>query len=102
MRVYVLQAITKATLEGLDIAKEGNVEKYVSKCADLCWLIRYHDPPVYIMFEEVKNGAPLDLKLYRSYTKTGKMMDFVVWPPLFLHKDGAILAKGVAEPKKGN
>jgi len=97
-----LQAITKATLDSMDIATDESVENYVSKCADFCWLIRFHDPPVYIMFEEVKEGDHMDSKLYRSYTKTGKTMDFVVWPPLLLHKDGAILSKGVAEPKKGN
>jgi len=89
-------------MQHMDIGQSGVVEKYVSKCADFCWLIRSHDPPVYIMFEEVNEGDHMDSKLYRSYTKTGNMMDFVVWPPLLLHKDGAILSKGVAEPKKSN
>ena len=38
------------------------------------------------------NGAP-----YRSYTKQGALIDFVVWPAMMLTKEGPIIMKGVAQ-----
>jgi hypothetical protein len=37
--------------------------------------------------------------IYRGYTKTGKEYKYLVWPPLYLHKDGPMLGKGVAQAK---
>jgi len=56
-------------MQHMGLGQSDVVEKYVSKCADVCWLFRCHDPPVYMMFEEVKEGDHMDTKLYRSYIK---------------------------------
>ena len=55
-------------------------------------------PPVYIDFELDKKGK-FDDKMYKPYSKKGKKIDFVVWPPLYISKGGNLLAKGVAEGK---
>ncbi|KAL3879298.1 hypothetical protein ACJMK2_031599 [Sinanodonta woodiana] len=39
----------------------------------------------------------LDLNKFRPYTKSGKIVDFVVWPALFLHEGGPMLARGIAQ-----
>ena len=41
-----------------------------------------------------------DSNLYRPYTKSGKEVDFVVWPVLYLHEKGSVLCKGILEPIK--
>ncbi|KAL3879333.1 hypothetical protein ACJMK2_031633 [Sinanodonta woodiana] len=39
----------------------------------------------------------LDLNKFRPYTKSGKIVDFVVWPALFMHEGGPMLARGIAQ-----
>ncbi|KAL4230135.1 hypothetical protein ACF0H5_010520 [Mactra antiquata] len=74
-----------------------NIIKYISKCIDICWSMRRHEPPVYVHFPTDLEGLPLDTKLYRPYTKSGKLLHFVVWPVLYLHEGGPLLSKGVAQ-----
>ena len=56
-------------------------------------------PPVCLDFG-LKAGDKFDKARYKEFTKTGKNVDYIVWPALLLHKGGPLLAKGVAEPKK--
>ncbi|KAH3881001.1 hypothetical protein DPMN_004924 [Dreissena polymorpha] len=44
-----------------------------------------------------KEGSQFDANLYKQYTTSGKVVEFVVWPTLFLHNDGPVIAKGVAQ-----
>jgi hypothetical protein len=46
------------------------------------------------------NGTPLDKNVLKEYTVSGDTIAFLVWPVLYLHKDGPILCKGVAQPHK--
>jgi hypothetical protein len=32
------------------------------------------------------------------FTKTGIYVDFIVWPAVLLHNNGAVLQKGVVQP----
>lgn len=53
-------------------------------------------PQVYIE-SSFKPDDVFNSNIYRSYKTQGKMYKFIVWPALYLHKDGPILQKGVAE-----
>lgn len=55
------------------------------------------DPPVYLRFSD-KCKDKFNKDIYREYTASGKMLDFVVWPAIFLHENGPLLKKGVAQP----
>ena len=35
--------------------------------------------------------------LFKEYTTRGYYLDYIVWPALFLHKDGPLLSKGIAQ-----
>lgn len=39
-------------------------------------------------------------QMYRAYTRSGDVIDYVVWPSLLLFEDGPLLYKGVAQLKK--
>lgn len=91
--------------------KKGIVKKhvdvcvqYLQKCAELCWLIALHDPPLFVKFD-VKPGEKLDPNVYTAYSASGNNIDFLVWPPLYNGENGGLLSKGTAEPirsvKKG-
>lgn len=59
-----------------------------------------HEPPVHIEFtDDIKDGMDFNSSLYKAYTRKGKYYDFVVWPALYLCKNGSILSKGVAQGK---
>lgn len=40
---------------------------------------------------------PFNRDVYKEYTKSGRYLDYVVWPVMFLHEGGPILMKGVAQ-----
>ncbi|XP_052791659.1 uncharacterized protein LOC128225801 [Mya arenaria] len=95
----VVKAISKAVLEEMELPRETGIVSYVEECAKICWLARLHDPPVYIEFEEIEDDSPFKAEMYKAYTKTGKRLDYVVWPPVFLYKNEKMLTKGVAQGK---
>ncbi|XP_052811945.1 trichohyalin-like isoform X2 [Mya arenaria] len=74
-----------------------NTERFYRSCVELCWLMSVQDPPV--VFDTPKTGGKFDSDRYRTYTKTGNQLDYVVWPPMLLHAGGPLLAKGVAQGK---
>ncbi|XP_060078528.1 uncharacterized protein LOC132558026 [Ylistrum balloti] len=69
-------------------------KRYLHSCVELCWLMRLQDPPVFMMATIVAESTK---DHFRAYTRSGKHFDFIVWPALFLYKDGPLLYKGVAQ-----
>jgi hypothetical protein len=47
-----------------------------------------------------KEGERFDKNIFKEYTKSGPTVDFVVWPALYLHENGPLVGKGVAEARK--
>lgn len=72
--------------------------KYAESCAALCLYMCVQDPAVYIDSSMPK--GKFDKDKYRAYTKSGDEYAFLVWPTLFLHKDGPMLGKGIAQGSK--
>ena len=75
------------------------VEDFVKKCVELCWLMVVQSPPVFIN-GRYKSGGPFDKDAFKAFTKTGDKIDYVVWPPLYLHEKGPILCKGTAQGRE--
>ena len=65
---------------------------YVESCLELCWYSAINDPRIDYVFEA--NTQPED---FRTYTQSGKDVDFVVWPAMYLYENGPVLYKGVAQ-----
>ncbi|XP_052793948.1 myosin-2 heavy chain-like isoform X2 [Mya arenaria] len=98
----VIMAICNAVLEEMGPNQADEIRNYISKCSLFCWTARLHNPPVYVDFMEVTENMRFDMSVYKPYTKTGPLVDYIVWPPIYLHKGGPMLSKGVAEGKKNN
>ncbi|XP_060552374.1 optineurin-like [Ruditapes philippinarum] len=82
----------------LKLVNQPNVKPFMHKCVELCWLMAVQDPPLeFAQLKEQWGNKRFDTSIYKPYTQTGAFVDFVVWPPLYLHKDGQLLAKGVAQ-----
>jgi hypothetical protein len=72
-------------------------KKFIEDCIRYTWMMQMQDPPVYIEWKFSHNST-IDTNILRSYTRAGNKVDFVVWPVLYLHKDGPVLNKGVVQP----
>ena len=78
--------------------KSQKVRDYFAKCSELCWHMAVQDPPIYMILPGDGSASTRSYKdLFRPYTRSGPVLDFLVWPALLLHEDGALLYKGVAQ-----
>ncbi|KAK3578295.1 hypothetical protein CHS0354_004202 [Potamilus streckersoni] len=89
----------------------GATDKYIQACTRVCWLMCIKEPQMHLHFGDIpendhKHDANQDVHIFDttqfvSYTKTGMYVKYVVWPALFLYKDGPIMKKGVAQGSQG-
>ncbi|CAG2209778.1 unnamed protein product [Mytilus edulis] len=73
--------------------------QYIENCVKICYFAAVQNPPMVIDFEP---GQIFDKQSYREYTRSGTVVEYLVWPVLYLHKGGPILSKGVVQPKEEN
>lgn len=74
------------------------VLQYAKKCIKLCWAMQEHQPPLFLDFSRGRKlNSAFDTDHFRSYTKSGEYIGYVVLAPLFLYENGPLLAKGVAQ-----
>lgn len=59
--------------------------------------MQIHNPPM-ALGQPPAEGDVFDGNLYKEYTRTGLTVHYVVWLPLLLHENGALLQKGVSQP----
>ncbi|KAL3879221.1 hypothetical protein ACJMK2_031527, partial [Sinanodonta woodiana] len=74
--------------------------KYLTVCTDLCWKMGVQEKPMHLELtaeKQVGQEKQFDTDKFRTYSKTGTSVAYVVWPALFLHEGGAILSKGIAQ-----
>ena len=58
------------------------------------------DPPVFVDINIDRHDEKFDSNKLKAYTKSGIYIDYIVWPPLYLHEDGNLLFKGIAQCKE--
>ncbi|XP_076090100.1 uncharacterized protein LOC143062203 [Mytilus galloprovincialis] len=95
--------IGKSAMNDWDYAnKSGDVMKYLMKspffdqCVNLCWCMVIQDPVMYLD-GDMTQGTSFDKNTYKEFVKSGNKVKYVVWPALFLHKDGPLLHKGIVQ-----
>ncbi|XP_060582843.1 uncharacterized protein LOC132739193 [Ruditapes philippinarum] len=89
-QLYLTQSANETLKTALD------VEAITSECLEVCWFMAVQDPPV-AFAALLTNGSSFETELYKPYTISGTHVEYVVWPPLVLHENGPILAKGIAQ-----
>lgn len=72
---------------------------FINKCCKLCLFMCVQDPPVVLNFE-CKNGDPFNKDKFSSFTISGDIVDYLVWPVMYLSENGIIMSKGIAQGKK--
>ncbi|XP_052277961.1 uncharacterized protein LOC127876660 isoform X5 [Dreissena polymorpha] len=101
MSVILIPVVQNAFLKTYWDDKCNPVMKpFIKKCLFLCWMMVVQGPPMCFDWS-TKEGSQFDANLYKQYTGSGKVVEFVVWPTLFLHNGGPVIAKGFAQPNVG-
>ncbi|MDP0588199.1 MAG: hypothetical protein QS748_02950 [Candidatus Endonucleobacter bathymodioli] len=86
----------KHTVNNLNLP-DNDIKPYINKCTNVCTYMLKQSPPM--LFGEIPQaGNDFPKNVYREYTTNGSKVDYVVWPPLYLHEGGPLLNKGVAQP----
>lgn len=78
------------------VEPKSATKAYIAAVIDFCWLLNVQDPPCAISWD-LRRGEPFQTDKYRVYMHSGKMVDYIVWPVLYLHQGGVVLCKGVAQ-----
>lgn len=55
---------------------------------------------MHFMFEKNIRGKRFHTDVYKPYSQSGEYVDFLVLPALYLHENGPLLAKGIAQGAK--
>ncbi|XP_071177658.1 protein hook homolog [Mytilus edulis] len=89
-----LAAVTEILQKG-----KKKADEFVTKCSMLCLFMVLQDPPVVLDFS-CKPGDPFNMDLFSPFTSSGDVIDYLVWPVMFLSENGALMSKGIAQGKK--
>ncbi|XP_061164346.1 cingulin-like [Saccostrea echinata] len=90
----IKEELTKDLLSSVQLTA---CSEYIQCCVQYCWLMVIQNPPIYMQWDFRSGISEFDKDVLKSYTKCGNTVAFMVWPVLYLHKDGPLLSKGVAQ-----
>ncbi|XP_063413645.1 uncharacterized protein LOC134696028 isoform X2 [Mytilus trossulus] len=97
------QITCKNVLENWDYGHKSEIvlqelitTPFFHKCVHLCWCMAIQDPLMYLA-EHLPPDTKFDKNEYKEFVKSGDKVKFMVWPALYLHKDGPLLHKGVVQ-----
>ncbi|KAK3580436.1 hypothetical protein CHS0354_035478 [Potamilus streckersoni] len=104
----IIKDIKDQLKDELEGKVHNTVDKYIQKCTHLCWFMDIKTPQMHLDFDMTqRNETPgddgndfpshFDTTKFVSYTKVGMYVEYIVWPALFLYKNGPIIKKGVAQ-----
>lgn len=74
---------------------DGLITEFLQLCLYMCT----QDPPVVLDFS-CKSGDVFNKDKFIPFTKSGDIVDYVVWPVMYLNTNGVIMSKGIAQGKK--
>ncbi|KAL3878811.1 hypothetical protein ACJMK2_031139 [Sinanodonta woodiana] len=90
-----LPNVRQECMKSLEMHMRARTQRFAEQCAEIVWLMCMQQPPMHL--ECIDTGETFNPDLYRGYTKSGKCIEFCVWPVVRLHKDGPILTRGIAQ-----
>ena len=72
------------------------LEIYVVKSVEITWWMCVQNPAIHLHTQE---PGLINHTFYKPYTRSGKIVDYFIWPPLLLHENGPSLSKGIVQAK---
>lgn len=81
----------------VEIKKPGpKLSLFGERCAQISWHMLVCDPPMAL--ETYRKGDRYQSSRHIAYTRSGRVVEFPVWPTLLLHDKGPVVKKGVVQP----
>ncbi|KAL3879709.1 hypothetical protein ACJMK2_031996 [Sinanodonta woodiana] len=90
----IVKEINKMLVEAIGEEGVTACSEYIEACVRTCWLMCIKDPPMYIFCEK---EDVFNKNHFMEYTEKGHRVSYVVWPVLYLYKNGPLMRKGVAQ-----
>ncbi|XP_062613093.1 uncharacterized protein LOC134274862 [Saccostrea cucullata] len=78
-----------------DWDESREIMTYIKSCVQICWLFAIQDPAMQLWWPKEQSKIDEDVK---EFTKRGTVISYVVWPTLYLHRNGPLMSKGVVQP----
>ncbi|CAC5361577.1 unnamed protein product [Mytilus coruscus] len=79
-----------------DLLSEILNTPYFNRCVYLSWLMVVQNPPMYIEEGPVRRSY-INRDVYQEFTKRGSIIDYCVWPALYVEKGGPLGTKGIVQ-----
>ncbi|XP_071125285.1 uncharacterized protein [Mytilus edulis] len=79
-----------------DLLSEILNTPYFNRCVYLSWLMVVQNPPMYIDEGPVRRSY-INRDVYHEFTKKGSIIDYCVWPALYVEKGGPLGTKGIVQ-----
>ena len=78
------------------LQSNGMLQDYIHRCTEVSWLMAIQDPPMAIT-TDIPRTLIFNKSYFKEYTKSGKFVDYVVWPAILIQDGGALMAKGIVQ-----
>lgn len=69
---------------------------FFNQCVYLSWLMVVQEPPMHLD-DGPGRRSYINRDRYQEFTKKGSIIDYCVWPAIFVEKEGPLAAKGVVQ-----
>ncbi|CAC5400648.1 unnamed protein product [Mytilus coruscus] len=79
-----------------DLLSEILNTQYFNRCVYLSWLMVVQNPPMYIDEGPVRRSY-INRDVYQEFTKRGSIIDYCVWPALYVEKGAPLGTKGIVQ-----
>ncbi|KAL3879571.1 hypothetical protein ACJMK2_031864 [Sinanodonta woodiana] len=91
---YIAKEINEKLVATIGEQEVTACSEYIDECVRICWLMSIKDPPMYIFCEK---EDVFNKNHFMEYTEKGHKVSYIVWPVLYLYKNGPLMRKGVAQ-----
>ncbi|XP_065930926.1 GRIP and coiled-coil domain-containing protein 2 isoform X2 [Magallana gigas] len=71
---------------------------FAERCVELCWFMHITQPPIHLS-ACIPEKKKMNNDIFKAYMKSGTVIDYIVWPVMYLHENGPLLTKGIAQPE---
>lgn len=69
------------------------MKSYEERCLECCWYACIQSPPLHLRTD----FTTFDDNQHRGYQSSGHFVDYVVWPGIYIERNGPLLSKAVIE-----
>jgi len=81
-------------------AEFGLISPFIESCVEICWGMVVHEPKLGFLWLQEGQDKKVNPDQFTLYTRSGKGVEFLVWPAMLLHENGPVLRKGTYQPFK--